>query len=984
MERDYQHVYRILFNLQGVLSDKLPNFDDITALVKKWFLGRDGKWLLVFDEMDALFEEGNCKANYFHTWLPATNNVHVVITTRDSRAADLTTLEAIEVDCMDKEEASALFKTCAGLVTNQQDHYVYQIVEELGFFALAVSLAGYYVKQTPWLSSDLARYLPQYRQQRKDILSEKPRQAVHYYKESVLTTWETSFSAVQVRSASAGNIFLLLCWLNPNDVFEEVFDSVLIPPDEMMPREAKTLEQFRSILWLTTEGIDMHSVSSCFRYLQDYSLVRWERTQGSYRIHTLVQAWAQDRLDSESQEAFITLAVELLTSALYLQPSGYRLRERLVSHLNRLCHTISERISKRVDRQDNVNVDLLACLDKVDDAFYGIGYHTLSMSVRRIKADILPSVYGELNPRSLRAKSSLSYSLYLCGYLRPARELVEEILELQSQVLGEDHEDSIVSLAGLALLSSYREGWETAIKLQTLALERLQSRGVEFSNESLKVQARLARFLSLSGDLDGGQALSEEILRTPSQLHDVDEGPLLDAMLSMSSDFYLAGFFEKAYSLSMEVVARGQALLGNFPFKKFDGLYNAASSLRAMGRIAEAEKMLLELCEKSQHAHGVTHPVTLKYLCGLADCFGSRGDHVRALTLQTEITVFSYQNRDEVSYKYPYMRGRLTDALQRCGDYYYAVKALEEAYCRSCSVGVTAYKVVLNILSSQINRLVARGDCSSAIALAREFLDDVQREFGRGHSRTLCASQRLAILLVGNSQWAEAQKIHERTLETLAESLSDCDPNLITTRGNLVYVLGKRRKLEEAELLMREVVRNCIAHAPVHWASASMHTLALILIARDTVEEGWSLHLKAAAMARPDSGLYHSETWLRFSPVVCGLVVNDWCEAAEEYADKINAKCEQALGPHDPRTLSLRRWLASRESSSASSEISSALFDRPRCIVTYSSTGRPMRISKWRLRPFIRRKVIVRLPRSKRGQWEEISIRSWESAVIGP
>ena len=107
IERDFQQIYRILYNLQGVSSHQLPNLDEIIALVKSWFLGRDGRWLIVFDEMDSLFEDENSTANKLHTWLPGTRNVRVVMTTRDSRAADLTTLEAIEVDCMSKEEAGA-------------------------------------------------------------------------------------------------------------------------------------------------------------------------------------------------------------------------------------------------------------------------------------------------------------------------------------------------------------------------------------------------------------------------------------------------------------------------------------------------------------------------------------------------------------------------------------------------------------------------------------------------------------------------------------------------------------------------------------------------------------------------------------------------------------------------------------------------------------------------------------------------------------
>ena len=47
---------------------------------------------------------------------------------------------------------------------------VAQIVKELEYLALAITLAGSYVSETSRLSSDIGRYLSEYRQRRKELL----------------------------------------------------------------------------------------------------------------------------------------------------------------------------------------------------------------------------------------------------------------------------------------------------------------------------------------------------------------------------------------------------------------------------------------------------------------------------------------------------------------------------------------------------------------------------------------------------------------------------------------------------------------------------------------------------------------------------------------------------------------------------------------------------------------------------------------------
>lgn len=800
---------------------------------------------------------------------------------------------------------------------------------------------------------------------------------MHYYKESVLTTWETSFSAVQARSPNAANLFLLVCWLNPNDVFEELFDGVFIPPDKMDYREANTLKQFQSTLWLTKESIDMRSVSTCFRYLQDYSLVRWEPTQCSYRIHTLVQAWAQDRLDSKSQKEFITLAVALIIVAVYLKPRDHRLRERLVSHMDHVSHTIFGRLASQ-----DVDTALLDCLHEVGDLFLDIGRNPLVKTVRHFEAEISSSLYEELDPRCLKAKSNLARSLTYCGFFREAHDLYEETLDLQSQVLGEDHEDSLYSLSRLAELFLPSGNDEVAVKLQALALQRWQGRHIECNNEVLEAKLCLASYLRIYGDLDGASALSEEVLTARSQVREVDEKQLLRAMEDRASSYARAGFFETAYSMSMEVLTRREELLGKLHKNTLDAMSFTAENLGGMGRKAEQEKMLLVVLDRSKQSRGDIHPETLFHLIELARCLHSSGDCRRALTLYTEFIVFSYHFRDEEQYHYPCMQNTLTDVLRGCGDYHYFVEILQDAHCRLSSLQDTDYSVLLNILSSLVDQLEARGKRLGAIALAQEFQDSMQRKWGEGHSRNLFAMRRLVISLMKNNQWAEAQQKQERILETQSKPMGPYHLCIIEDKALLVLILGKRRKLQEAEILQREVVKSCTADVPMRWTSSTMHVLALILIARDAVDEGLSLHLRAAAMTGGEPGLDQSGDSSWCHRIVRSVIQNDNFEAAEDYTHKINAKCEQVLGPNDIRTLNVRRWLAdilaSRESSSISSGISSELSTEPERMVTYPGTGRPMKISKWRFRPLLHRTVIIRLPKSQSRQWEEVSIGSWE------
>jgi hypothetical protein len=79
--------------------------------------------------------------------------------TRSSRAQEMTALEAVKAADIKPAEVVELFRTSAklGRTGLEIENEIMLIVEELGYLALAVTLAGSYVAATPRLSSDLGQ-----------------------------------------------------------------------------------------------------------------------------------------------------------------------------------------------------------------------------------------------------------------------------------------------------------------------------------------------------------------------------------------------------------------------------------------------------------------------------------------------------------------------------------------------------------------------------------------------------------------------------------------------------------------------------------------------------------------------------------------------------------------------------------------------------------------------------------------------------------
>jgi hypothetical protein len=299
--------------------------------VLNWFTRRAGKWLIVFDGADHLHKRDQNFVD-LSRYIPGCPNVYVIITSRSFTAGKLSTFEGVNVGQLEEAQEVDLFFRCADIprTVEKTEAEVKVIVKELGCLALAITIAGTYVSQTPrLLSSNLPAYLEDYHQRRQELLDEQPDELIHEYGHSVMTVWETSYSAIYDQLPEACRVLTLLAFINYEDIFLDLFGSE--SHTSMIPIQ----ESWTSII--SAQGnFNIHSFEKCFAILERYSILHRQMNKSLYSMHRLVHAWGQDRLLQKNRQdikQFCLAALQLLFEAVLNCIDLPQAKLRLVPHL---------------------------------------------------------------------------------------------------------------------------------------------------------------------------------------------------------------------------------------------------------------------------------------------------------------------------------------------------------------------------------------------------------------------------------------------------------------------------------------------------------------------------------------------------------------------------------------------------------------------------------------------------------------------------
>ncbi|KAL9591408.1 MAG: hypothetical protein Q9179_007754, partial [Wetmoreana sp. 5 TL-2023] len=505
IERDYIQIYRLLYGCQKDTGQEIVKVEDAVPAVKRWFQRRKGQWLLVLDSADTIDNKQHDSYIDLDYFMPDTPGLHVIVTSRSSTVMEITQLEAVEVAEMEASEATELFKRSANMKEAGQDILgeIGEIVKELGCLALAITLAGSYVSVTPRLRSDITRYLPQYRQRRKELLQLRPKQYVHRYGESVLSTWETSFEAIESDNPAAARLLSLLAFVNFEDIFTGIFDS----DPKSLEATISSPQAWRSFLFGEQEWT-IYKLESAFETLQSYSLIRWRPDQESYAMHKLVHAWGQDRRTAEEQQQMSYLALELIAGATSKDRLGPSYQLRLVPHVMSSFGTFS-RLCKSMDVMIKGK---FAMIDNMQEFLYRIGRWWDSYVLRVFHLSEAEKIYGKEHPDTLASMNNLAGVLGKQGNYKEAERMHRQTSTLMETVLGKEHPNTLVSMNNLAEVLGKQGNYKEAKRMhrQTSALMETVL-GKEHPN-TLASMNNLAEVLGKQGNYKEAKRIYQQTL----------------------------------------------------------------------------------------------------------------------------------------------------------------------------------------------------------------------------------------------------------------------------------------------------------------------------------------------------------------------------------------------------------------------------------------------------------------------------------------
>ena len=273
----------------GIAEDlKLPGWnlrdtDQTIKSVKHWLEGEcSSNWLLVFDNAQ--------KPDDLMRYLPVAGSGQVVITSRLSVWDGMA--KTLEVGVFQKDEKQDESVEFLLKRTGQNDRKgAANLARELGDLPLALEQAGAYIKETGISFQD---YLDRFKKDRKKLIGHGK---LLNYPDTVATTWEISFQAVQKERAVARDLLNLCAFLAPDAI-----------PRWMLELGAKHLPKPLASCVQNTGEFD-----ECIAVLKRYSLINVAESLIS--VHRLVQAVVQDRLSIEKQRMWAESALKLVNEA---------------------------------------------------------------------------------------------------------------------------------------------------------------------------------------------------------------------------------------------------------------------------------------------------------------------------------------------------------------------------------------------------------------------------------------------------------------------------------------------------------------------------------------------------------------------------------------------------------------------------------------------------------------------------------------------
>jgi tetratricopeptide (TPR) repeat protein len=525
---------------------------------------------------------------------------------------------------------------------------------------------------------------------------------------------------------------------------------------------------------------------------------------------------------------------------------------------------------------------------------------------------ITRKVLGDEHPYTLSTMNSLAITLYYQGDYAGARNLNEQVLELKRKALGEEHLSTLSTMNNLAATLSDQGDYARARDFYERVLEKQRKVLGDGHPDTLNTINNLASTLIYQGDYVRARNLYGQVLELRRGILGAEHPDTLTTMNDLAVTIGYQGDYAGARNLHGQVLELRREILGDEHPNTLNTMSNLAVTLSDQGDYAGARNLKEQVLELERKILGDEHPNTLSTMNGLAVTLRKQGDYAGARNLYEQVLklrrkILSDEHPDTLTT----MNG-LAVTLSDQGDYAGAIKLYEQVLELRWKILGAEHPDTLTTMNDLAVMLNDQGDYVRARNLYEQVLELWQKIFGAEHPTTLTAMSNLAVTLSDQGDYAGARNLHGQVLELRRKILGDEHPNTLSTLNNLAVTLNKQGDYMGARNLYEQVLelRRKILGAEHPSTLSTMNGLAVMLHAHRDYAEARNLYEHILELQRKILGEKHPSTLFTMNNLAATLSdQGDYMGAIKLYEHVLELR-RKILGAEHPDTLTTMNDLA--------------------------------------------------------------------------
>lgn len=222
------------------------------------------------------------------------------------------------------------------------------------------------------------------------------------------------------------------------------------------------------------------------------------------------------------------------------------------------------------------------------------------------------------NTRTMELVWKCAEALLSDGKYNKAEELFVQVMETRKRVLGDEHPDTLTSMANLA--STYRNQgrWKETEELGVQVMERSSRVLGDKHSITLISIGNLALTYSDQGRWKEAEELEVQVMETRKTKLGADHPDTLTSMANLASTYWNQGEWTDAEALEVQVMETRKTKLGADHPDTLTSMNNLAFTFEGLGKVQEAFSLMQDCCRLRDDVLGSHHPHTVSSQAALA------------------------------------------------------------------------------------------------------------------------------------------------------------------------------------------------------------------------------------------------------------------------------------------------------------------------------------------------------------------------------